>query len=141
MQALDAPQPLREENRAYNASMPRPLSKSRPRQGARLAELRRAANLSQAALARLIGESQQNVAYWEQSDKPPRSDVLPKLARVLGASVEQLLDVKAPLVRRNGPVGKVRKLFEDVSELPRRQQDKVVEFLSALVEQYKRQAS
>jgi transcriptional regulator with XRE-family HTH domain len=121
--------------------MPRNLSKPRPRQGARLAELRRAANLSQAALARLVGESQQNVAYWEQSDKPPRSDVLPKLARVLGVSVEQLLDVKTPIARRNGPVGKVRKLFEEVSELPRRQQEKVVGFVSALVEQYKRQAS
>ena len=67
--------------------------------------------------------------------------MLPKLARVLGVSVEQLLDLKAPVTRRNGPVGKVRKLFEEVSELPRRQQEKVVEFVSALVEQYKRQAS
>jgi transcriptional regulator with XRE-family HTH domain len=107
----------------------------------RLAELRRAANLSQAALARLIGESQQNVAFREQSDKPPRSDVLPKLARVLGVSVEQILDVKTSIERRNGPVGKVRKLFEEVSELPRRQQEKVAEFVSALVEQYKRRAS
>jgi len=129
------------ENHPYNAAMPRALSKSRPRQGARLAELRQAANLSQAALARLIGESQQNVAYWEQSDKPPRSNVLPKLAHVLGVSVEQILDVKTPLARRTGPVGKVRKLFEEVSDLPRRQQDKVVEFVSALVEQYRRQAS
>ena len=45
---------------------------------------------------------------------------------------------KIPIERRNGPVRKVRKLFEGVSELPRRQQDKVVEFVSALVEQYKR---
>jgi transcriptional regulator with XRE-family HTH domain len=106
-----------------------------------LAELRKAAHLSQAALGRLIGEKQQNIAFWEQSDKPPRSDVLPKLARVLGVSVEELLDVSRPVARRSGPVGKVRKLFEDVSELPRRQQEKVVEFVSALVEQYKRQAS
>ena len=125
----------------YTPAMPRTLSKSRPRQGARLAELRKAAHLSQAALARLIGESQQNVAFWEQSDKPPRSDVLPKLARILGVSVEALLDVTHPVGRRTGPVGKVRKVFEDVSELPRRQQEKVVEFVSALVEQYKRQAS
>jgi hypothetical protein len=44
----------------------------------------------------------------------------------------------------NGPTitsTKVRNLFEEVSELPRRQQDKVVEFVSALVEQYKRKAS
>ena len=140
MQALKPSGRPREETWPYDAAMPRPLSKSRPRQGARLAELRRAAHLSQAALARLIGESQQNVAYWEQSEKPPRSDVLPKLAHVLGVSVEQILDVKTPIARRSGPVGKVRKLFEDVSELPRRQQDKVVELVSALVQQYRRHA-
>jgi len=140
MQAGIASEPPRLENPVYTAGMPRTLSKSRPRQGARLAELRRAAHLSQAALARLVGESQQNVAYWEQSDKPPRSDVLPKLAHILGVSVEHLLDVRTPITR-SGPVGKVRKLFEEVSELPRRQQEKVVEFVSALVEQYRRQAS
>jgi len=43
--------------------------------------------------------------------------------------------------KRRRPVGKVRKLFEEVSELPRRQQEKVVEFVSALVEQYRRRAS
>jgi transcriptional regulator with XRE-family HTH domain len=141
MQASTDLAPGQNENCLYTAAMPRRLSKTRPRQGIRLAELRQAAHLSQAALARLIGESQQNVAYWEQSDKPPRSDVLPKLAHVLGVSVEHILDVKTPVVRRNGPVGKVRKLFEEVSELPRRQQEKVVEFVSALVEQYRRQAS
>ena len=47
-------------------------------------QLRQAAGLSQAELARLVGESQQNVAYWELSDKPPRSDAIPKLAKVLG---------------------------------------------------------
>lgn len=141
MQVQHPLEPRLVETPVYTAAMPRTLSKSRPRQGARLAELRKAAHLSQAALARLIGESQQNVAYWEQSDKPPRSDVLPKLAHILGVSVEHLVDARTPVTRRSGPVGKVRKLFEDVSELPRRQQEKVVEFVSALVEQYKRQAS
>jgi transcriptional regulator with XRE-family HTH domain len=64
--------------------MPRSLTKPRPPQGAHLAALRQAAGLSQSALATRVGESQQNIAFWEQSDKPPRSDVLPRLARVLG---------------------------------------------------------
>jgi len=140
MQANDLLERRRGENRVYGAAMPRKLTRTRPRQGARLSELRQAANLSQAALARLIGETQQNIAFWELSDKPPRSDVLLKLARVLGVSVEQILDVEIPIERRNGPVGKVRKLFEDVSALPRRQQEKVLEFVSAIVEQYRRQA-
>lgn len=38
--------------------------------------------------------------------------------------------------RKAGPTGKVQKVFEDVSRLPRRQQEKIVEFVSAFVAQY-----
>lgn len=100
--------------------------------------MRKAAALSQAELARLTGEPQQNVALWEQSDKPPRSDAIPKLARALGVRVEDLFADKTNPPRRSGPVGKVRKLFDDVSKLPRRQQDKIIEFLAPIVEEFKR---
>jgi transcriptional regulator with XRE-family HTH domain len=90
-------------------------------------------------LARLIGESQANVAYWEKSSKPPRSDVLPKMARVLGVRVEDLLGVGTPARTPSRPaVGKVQRVFDEVRRLPRRQQDKVVEVVAALLEQYKR---
>jgi transcriptional regulator with XRE-family HTH domain len=140
MQARFCPTTGPPKNRTYNAAMVRRADKNRPRQGARLAELRKAAGLSQAELGKLIDESQQNIAYWELSDRPPRSDALPKLARVLGVKVEDLLDLDR-VVRRGGPAGKMRKLFDEASRLPRRQQDKIVEFLTPLVEQYKRGAS
>lgn len=120
----------------------KPPRKPRPAQGAHLAALRLRAGLSQAELGRLVGEKQPIIAFWEQSSKPPRSDVLPKLARVLGVSVESLLSPAAPtpplLPRGGGPVGKVRKLFDEVSKLPRRQQDKIIEFLAPIVEEFKR---
>jgi transcriptional regulator with XRE-family HTH domain len=125
--------------------MGRKLTKPRHRQGARLAALRTNAGLTQTELARLVGEKQQTIAYWERSSKPPRSDALPALARALGVSVEDLIGEKAlPKVRAipaPGPAGRVRKLFEEVSRLPRRQQDKVVEFVSAFIEQHKKRAS
>lgn len=138
MQARDHPQPGETESRPYTPSVPRKLRKPRPAQGARLVALRKAAALSQAELARLIGEPQQNVALWEQSDKPPRSDAIPKLARALGVRVEDLFAEKTALPRPSGPVGKVRKLFDEVSKLPRRQQDRIVEFLAPIVEEFKR---
>jgi len=116
-------------------------SPKRPRQGARLAALRRSAGLTQTELAQLIGESQQNIAFWEGSEKPPRSDVLSKLARVLGVKIEHILEGGDLLRTRNaGPVGKVQKVFEEVSTLPRKQQERIAETVSALVEQYKRRA-
>jgi hypothetical protein len=42
---------------------------------------------------------------------------------------------------RGGPVGRGQKLFEDISSLPRRQQEKVFEFVEAFVDQYRRKAS
>ena len=122
--------------------MGRPLSKPRPRQGARLVQLRRAAGFSQAELAKLVGESQANIAFWERSAKPPRSDVLPKLAKVLRVRVEDLLtDEHAALPQHPGPVGQIQRIFEEVRKLPRRQQLKVVEVVAALVDQYRRKAS
>jgi transcriptional regulator with XRE-family HTH domain len=129
------------EIQPYDPRMPQKSPKVRPAHGTRLADLRRAAGLTQVELAKLVSETQQNITFWEHSDKPPRSDVLPKLAKVLGVSVEQLLGISPLADRRPGPVGKTQKAFEEVARLPRSQQDKIVEIVEALVNQFKRKAS
>jgi hypothetical protein len=43
---------------------------------------------------------------------------------------------EAGMERKAGPVGKVRKIFEEVSQLPRQQQEKIVEFVSVFLRQY-----
>jgi hypothetical protein len=63
---------------------------------------------------------------------------LSKLARVLGVSVEELLSSDVVPERRHGPVGRMQRIFEDVSHLPRRQQDKVIEFVEAFVAQQRK---
>lgn len=125
----------------YTLAMGRKLRKPRPAQAARLVALRKDAGLSQAELARLVGEPQANIAFWERTDKPPRSDVLPKLADALGVRIEDLLDIHAPPVRRPSPAGQIQRTFEEVRKLPRSQQRKILETVVALVEQYKRKAS
>ena len=59
-------------------------------------------------------------------------------ARVLGVSMAELLgeEVQIKRARKSGPTGKVHKFFEEVSKLPRRQQEKIVEVVSALANQY-----
>lgn len=103
-------------------------------------ELRKAAGLSQYELAEMLDVPQSNVAFWEQSEKPPRSDLLPKMADVLGVGLADLLNVNGKqmvMAQRSGkPPGKLRKVFEDVSKLPRRQQEHIVRVVSALVMQY-----
>jgi transcriptional regulator with XRE-family HTH domain len=128
------------ENTGYNLPMARKLSKPRPKLGAHLAALRINAGLSQEELAQRTGVLQQTIAFWEQSDKPPRSEVLHGLADALGVTVETLLSENGGAVaarKKGGPEGKLRKIFEDASRLPRRQQDKIAEFVSAFINQHK----
>ena len=109
----------------------------------RLAELRKDAGLSQYELARNVGVPQANIAFWERSEKPPRSEVLPRMAEALGVNVEDLLFVgddkplKKQAAKSNGrPAGKVREVFDRVSKLPRRQHEHIVNWVSAYVSQY-----
>jgi transcriptional regulator with XRE-family HTH domain len=104
-----------------------------------LRELREAAGLSVRELARQIGEQHTNVLYWESSGNLPRSNVLIPMAEALGVSVEVLLG--KPTARRTGkPGGKVGVVFEAVSKLPRRQQQKIVEVVEAMVAQHSKAA-
>ena len=99
----------------------------------RLKALREAAGLSQRELAKQIGVIYSNVGYWESSGNLPRSDVLIPIAKALGVTVEELLG-EPKLRRAMAPGGKLRQVFEAASHLPRRQQQKVVEFVGAFVE-------
>lgn len=100
----------------------------------RLKKLREAAGLSQRELARRVGQDQSNIRYWENASKPPRSDVLVPLAQELGVTVEELLGEQPK--RKTKPGGKLGQVFEEVSTLPRRQQQKIVEVVEALVAQH-----
>lgn len=99
-----------------------------------LRRLRGTAGLSVRELARQIGESHTNVSYWERSGQIPRSDKLTAIAKALGVTVEELLGEPKPR-RAAAPGGKARQVFEAVSRLPRRQQQKIVEVVEALIAQ------
>ncbi len=128
------------KNTGYNAIVGRKLTKPRHERGAHLMTLRVNAGLSQDELAEKIGVPQQTIAFWERSGKTPRSEVLSPLADALGVSIEVLLmesNGTAAMKKKGGPDGKLRKVFEEASNLPRRQQEKITEFVSAFINQYK----
>jgi transcriptional regulator with XRE-family HTH domain len=104
-----------------------------------LRQLREAAGLSVREFARQVGESATNVSYWERSGQLPRSDVLAPMAKALGVSVEALLGEPTPR-RTAKPGGKAGTVFEAVSRLPRRQQQKILEVVEAMVEKHTKAA-
>ncbi len=116
------------QNVVYDAGMSKA---ARPPLAVRLATLRKDAGLSQVDLAKRINTSSSNVAFWEQTGTPPRGEVLPALAGALGVSVDELLGVtpQKPAIAK----GRLQEAFHAAAKLPRRQQQKIVEVVEALL--------
>jgi transcriptional regulator with XRE-family HTH domain len=109
----------------YSAPMTEPIS--------HLRRLREGAGLSVRELARRIGQQPTNVSFWERTGKTPRSDVLIPMTKALGVSVEELLGQSEP--KRGAPDSRLGRTFEAVSQLPRRQQAKVLDVTEAMLAQ------
>lgn len=62
--------------------------------GKRIAELRKNNNLKQDELAEVLGVSPQAVSKWENDISCPDIMLLPKLAKILGTTVDELLSGK-----------------------------------------------
>ena len=65
--------------------------------GNRIAALRREKNLKQDDLAQMLEVSPQAVSKWEHDQTCPDISLLPKLAKILGVSVDELLSGKQEL--------------------------------------------
>jgi transcriptional regulator with XRE-family HTH domain len=68
--------------------------------GTRLAELRRAAGLSQERLARLADVGTDAVRKWERGKRTPSLKMAVKLAATLGISLDDLAGVEKPPKKR-----------------------------------------
>jgi transcriptional regulator with XRE-family HTH domain len=113
----------------------RPSKEPRTKFGQRLHAAREAAGLSQAQVAERLGVTQKAYAVWERYPVALRPEQIEKVAAALNVSVEFLFGQTAKQ-RGNGPTGKARRVFEAVSKLPRRQQQKIAEVVEALVAQH-----
>jgi transcriptional regulator with XRE-family HTH domain len=133
MQVFSFARPEDSPAAGYDAAM---RKKDRPPLGLRLTELREAAGLTQIQLAGRIGVHPSNIGFWELSGTPPRGEVLPKMAHALGVSVDELLGITPPKPKRQAAKGRLQNVFEAAAKLPRRQQEKVAEFVGAFVKQH-----
>jgi transcriptional regulator with XRE-family HTH domain len=133
MQALSSLAPRLFTAAEYAAAM---RKKERPALGQRLVELRQAAGLTQMQLAQKLAVHHSNIAFWELSGTPPRGEVLPVMAQALNVSVDELLGVTPPKPRKQAAKGRLQLVFEAASRLPRRQQEKIAEFVEAFVKQH-----
>jgi transcriptional regulator with XRE-family HTH domain len=104
----------------------RPSSLPRTGFGARLHAAREALGFSQAQVAEKLGISQNAYACWERRPVALRPDQIEQVAKILNVSVEDLFNGNGGASRKAGPTGKARRVFEEVSKLPRKRQLRIV---------------
>jgi len=77
-------------------------------------------------LADRLGITQSTYAGWERRTTALKPEQISKLAEVLNVSVDYLLGRDNGRQRKGGPVGKARRIFEEVSQLPRHKQQRIL---------------
>ena len=104
--------------------------------GARVAQARKAQNLTQQQLGDQLGIPQQTLAHYEGGVTRFPASMLPLLAQILGLSLDELMGQERNSGRgRRGPAPKLQKQFERVSQLPKLKQQVVMDMLEGLLAQ------
>ena len=102
--------------------------------GIRIAQLRKEQGLTQTQLGKLIGISQQHVASYEVGRRRVALALLPALARTLGVSMEELVGEEIKPTKR-GPIPKLQRQLERITQLPKGKQRFVMEMLDTVLQQ------
>jgi transcriptional regulator with XRE-family HTH domain len=110
----------------------RPAKSQRSAFGVRLQFLREQANLNQREVAAALGISQPSYAKCERRDIGLTRERLQKLSGILGVEVEDFFSADDH-PKRNGPVGRARKTFETLSQLPRSRQKQILDVVDVLL--------
>lgn len=102
----------------------RPATKAAPLFGQRLAITRKAKDITQRELADRLGTTREMVDYYERRAVTPALEVVRVCAKALNVPVIELLGSEdqgnnGRRKRGTGPTGKMRRLFEAASQLPR----------------------
>ena len=108
------------------------------RLGARVAELRKARDITQVEMAQTLGVSQQTINSYEVGRRRIPVSALPTLARSLGVSLEELLGEDAGTAKKRGPAPKLQQQIERIQQLPRTQQRFVMQMLDTVLAQASR---
>jgi len=107
--------------------------------GERLARLRKAAGYSLRELAAEVGITHPMLVYYEKHAKYPSAHLLPRLAKALGVSADQLLGIEK--AKANGRVRntKLWRRFSQVEKLPPDQRKPIIQIIDAVLKKEKPQ--
>jgi transcriptional regulator with XRE-family HTH domain len=104
--------------------------------GTRVAEQRKAANITQIQMAEKLGVSQQTINSYEVGRRRIPVSTLPVLAQILSVSIEELLGENAADPKnKRGPAPKLQRQVDVISRLPKAKQKLATDMLEAIIQQ------
>lgn len=103
------------------------------RLGRRIAERRKALDITQVELAQDLGIAQQTMAHYEGGVSRIAVALLPPLARALDTTVEELLGESDKRSGKRGPTPKLQQQLEQVSRLPKAKQMAIAQVLDSML--------
>lgn len=106
--------------------------------GERVAQLRKARNITQAQLARALEVSQQTVQSYEVGRRRIPVSTLRLLAKTLGVTLDELMAEGARAPRKRGPASQLQQHLERISQLPKPKQRMLIEMIDAVLQQQDR---
>jgi putative transcriptional regulator len=120
-------------NGSYSEGILMPTNKNQKSSfGKRLKSIRQARGLTQEELAERLGIERRMVAHYENYAKFPSVDLIPKLAKALKVSVEELLGTKEFKDEDLAKNKNLMRRFCAVGNLPLRDQRTVFSLINAL---------
>lgn len=103
--------------------------------GERVAQLRKARNITQAQLAQALEVSQQTIQSYEVGRRRIPVSTLRLLAKTLGVSMEELMAEGAHAPKKRGPVSQLQQYVDRIGTLPKAQQRAVMQVIDAMLAQ------
>ena len=113
----------------------RPPIKDAPIFGQRLAAARKSRGWSQTRLAEKLDTNQKGIDYYERRAANPSLVFIQKAAKVLEVSTVELVGNESNNPKsKPGPPPALALRFEQIRQLPRKEQDFVIRFLDTVLE-------
>ena len=100
--------------------------------GERLALLRKSKGLTQTELADAIGVKQYVIASYETGRNQMPISLLHPISVTLDASVSELLG-EAEIMKKRGPIPKLVKRMEEINNLPKASQKKILDVIEDMI--------
>ena len=101
--------------------------------GTRITRLRKAQGITQVQLAGQLGVSQQTVTAYESGNRRVPISHLPRLAALLGTSIEDLIGTQAKRTGKRGPAPKLQQQLEQIQALPKAEQRAISRVLDSVL--------